>query len=178
MNTVHFTCQHCGKDFSYPKYELSAHLGKRVQMKCKQCGGRNKAQITLALLKGEQESKTELFQGETKDRALDISKLVVQNEPMAKDSELQLPFGKTILGRKTDNAPDNKVVISNDDKTVSRNHCQIEKLKEANQVLFTIKDLQSANGTFINDEPLQKEDEVYLMPGDIITIGNVTIKVI
>lgn len=50
---------------------------------------------------------------------------------------------------------------------VSRNHCEIYELGGA----LVVRDLGSANGTRINDEPI---DEEVLRPGDWLTVGPLT----
>ncbi|NLD27854.1 MAG: sigma 54-interacting transcriptional regulator [Myxococcales bacterium] len=57
------------------------------------------------------------------------------------------------------------------DKTVSRNHVEIEYASDS----FLLRDLGSTNGTFLNGS---KVKEVYLTPGDLIKIGNTTIEFI
>ena len=69
----------------------------------------------------------------------------------------------TRVGKKNDN----ELVIN--DKTVSRNHMEIE----ATQDSYLLRDLNSTNGTFINDIQIK---EAFLSPGDIITIGNTKIE--
>lgn len=64
---------------------------------------------------------------------------------------------------------DNDLVV--DEKTVSRNHLVIEQKENS----YLLKDLESTNGTFINDIRVK---EAYLSPGDIIRIGNVQIEFI
>jgi hypothetical protein len=61
----------------------------------------------------------------------------------------------------------NNVVIS-DDKTVSRNHCQL--IEENGR--YRLADFGSANGTFVNGKQIPLNSEVNLNPGDIIKIGN------
>lgn len=65
----------------------------------------------------------------------------------------------TTIGKKKDN----DIVIG--DKTVSRNHLNIEATADS----FLLKDLGSTNGTFING---MRVKEAFLSPGDIISVGN------
>jgi pSer/pThr/pTyr-binding forkhead associated (FHA) protein len=50
---------------------------------------------------------------------------------------------------------------------ISRRHCQLD----CREGLFTLRDLRSSNGTFVNS---QRIEEVKLQPGDIIQIGPLT----
>lgn len=63
------------------------------------------------------------------------------------------------IGKKNDN---DIVVV---DKTVSRNHVEIHATDDS----FLLKDLNSTNGTFINE---MKVKEAFLSPGDTIILGN------
>ncbi|QDU81882.1 Oxoglutarate dehydrogenase inhibitor [Polystyrenella longa] len=72
---------------------------------------------------------------------------------------LVLPQAEVILGRD----PSCQIRISSDD--VSRQHCQLTVTEEG----MLAQDLNSQNGTFINDVLL--EGETLLSPGDEIRIG-------
>lgn len=65
----------------------------------------------------------------------------------------------TSIGR----APTNKIVLK--DEVCSRHHCEIFQRGDA----WLIRDLQSRNGTLLNDQPL--EGEAVLEPGQIVKIG-------
>ncbi|MBI2066645.1 MAG: sigma 54-dependent Fis family transcriptional regulator [Deltaproteobacteria bacterium] len=56
-----------------------------------------------------------------------------------------------------------------EDTTVSRNHLEILQADDS----YLLKDLNSTNGTYINDIRVK---EAYLAPGDIIRIGNTRIE--
>ena len=60
---------------------------------------------------------------------------------------------------------DNDFIL--DEKTVSRNHLEIVQSEDR----YLLKDLESTNGTFINDIRVK---EAYLSPGDIVRLGNVS----
>lgn len=55
------------------------------------------------------------------------------------------------------------------DKTVSRNHMEIEYTSDS----FLLRDMESTNGTFLNGN---KVKEAYLAPGDQIKIGNTVLE--
>jgi DNA-binding NtrC family response regulator len=63
----------------------------------------------------------------------------------------------------------NDLVI--EEKTVSRNHFEIVQTEDS----YLLKDLESTNGTYINDIRVK---EAYLTPGDIIRVGTVRIEFI
>ncbi len=64
---------------------------------------------------------------------------------------------------------DNDLVV--DEKTISRNHLEIIQTEDS----YLLKDLNSTNGTYINDIRVK---EAYLSPGDIIRIGTINIEFI
>lgn len=66
---------------------------------------------------------------------------------------------------------DNQIVI--DSKLASRHHAIIQKIKDA----YFLKDLDSTNGTFLNDKLIPKDKYVKLNLKDKITIGNVNLVV-
>ena len=62
---------------------------------------------------------------------------------------------------------DKKNNIILDDSMVSRNHALIQKIKEA----YFIKDLNSTNGTLVNNEKVPKEKYIKLYKNDVVKIG-------
>lgn len=77
-----------------------------------------------------------------------------QRHEIAIDSEIT-------IGR----APGNRIVIN--DPLISRNHCVITPTLDG----FSVLDLQSANGTFINGERVL--DQKRMVPGDLLKVGGV-----
>lgn len=69
----------------------------------------------------------------------------------------------TIIGRSS------KVDIQIDEESISRNHAMIQNLGES----IIIRDLQSTNGTYVNDEAV---GEVFLRDGDLVKIGHTIFK--
>ena len=62
-------------------------------------------------------------------------------------------------------AENNHIII--DDTLASRNHAVIQKIKNE----YFIKDLNSTNGTCVNNEPVPKDKYVKLKMNDVIKIG-------
>ncbi len=75
----------------------------------------------------------------------------------------ELANEKTMIGREADN----EIVLK--DSSVSRHHCVIEK----RQNQFFINDLQSLNGTFLND---RAAENLLLREGDKIRVGDFTLR--
>jgi len=74
------------------------------------------------------------------------------------EQEIQLVGTETVMGRD----PESSIFLN--DVTVSRKHAEISMLKDR----FTIKDLGSLNGTYLNGE---RVDEAELKSGDELWIG-------
>ncbi len=91
-------------------------------------------------------------------------KLIVQL-PLKEPQEFPLTGNKIVIGR----APDNEIII--DEKIVSRKHAEIVREGER----YILVDLDSHNGTFINDARVSRH---VLADQDTIRIGTATIKFI
>jgi len=73
--------------------------------------------------------------------------------------KLRLPSPEILIGR------DESCVIRLTSRDVSRYHCRIRRTESG----WTVRDLGSSNGTFVNDVEIQQEQE--LKPGDAIRTG-------
>ena len=91
------------------------------------------------------------------------AKLIVVEGATEAEISLKLP---TIVGRSGEAAL--KVRTS----VVSREHC---RLYENNGSLF-VEDLNSSNGTFVNEEKIAKATKIGT--GDFLTVGPVTLEVV
>jgi ABC-type multidrug transport system ATPase subunit/pSer/pThr/pTyr-binding forkhead associated (FHA) protein len=79
-----------------------------------------------------------------------------------------IQFGaKTVISIGRD--PANDVVLPS--PAVSRFHAQVERVGQR----FRLRDLRSANGTFVNDQRLEAP-EVWLQPSDVVRIGRHTFR--
>lgn len=110
------------------------------------------------------ESKTELLRMDEAPEVVSLRRcqiLVVEGPNRGK--KLTLNKNLTKIGKRETN----EFVLT--DKTVSRNHLEIEYASDS----FLLKDLGSTNGTFLNGSRVK---EAYLSPGDQIKLGNTTIE--
>lgn len=110
------------------------------------------------------ESKTELLKIDEIPEVVSLRKcqLVVIDGPN-RGKKLTLNKNVTKIGKRENN----DLIVT--DKTVSRNHMEIEYQQDS----FLLRDLGSTNGTYLNGS---KVKEVYLTPGDLIKIGSSTIE--
>lgn len=81
--------------------------------------------------------------------------------PDGSESTFELPEDKTTVGR----VPENLLQIADD--SVSSSHAEIT-FENGN---FTVRDLGSTNGTFLNDEPIESS---VLTSGDTLRFGSVS----
>lgn len=103
------------------------------------------------------------------------SNLGKQLKKVSKSEELYIMFGekdipiatKISIGR----GDRNDVVV--DDSMASREHAVIQKIKED----YFIKDLNSTNGTILNDNDLPKDKYVKLNQKDVIQIGRIRLTI-
>ena len=110
------------------------------------------------------ESKTDLLKLDEAPEVVSLRKcqLVVLEGPN-KNKKIILNKNLTTIGKRETN----DIVLI--DKTISRNHLEIEYASDS----FLLKDLGSTNGTYINGT---KVKEAYLVPGDVIKIGNTLVE--
>lgn len=94
-----------------------------------------------------------------------MAKLVVLTESLLGRSH-ELSGGKTTVGRVEDNA------FQISEPSVSSHHCEVW-LKGDDVV---VKDLQSTNGTFLNEVQLGPDKEGVLKPGQILRLGQVEMR--
>lgn len=117
------------------------------------------------MVKKDIESKTELLKLE-EDQSSVVSlrkcQLIIVDGPN-RGRKLSLSKETVTLGKKENN----DLIIQ--DSTVSRNHLEISMKEDR----FLLKDLESTNGTFINGTRVK---EAYLVPGDLIKLGNTSLE--
>ena len=58
------------------------------------------------------------------------------------------------------------------DDYLSRAHCSIRVQKNNNKVKFILEDLNSTNGTLINHNKVENEDQILLHLGDQVAVGD------
>jgi hypothetical protein len=92
-----------------------------------------------------------------------MAKLVIKGKGL-RDEVLKLKDGPNRFGRSTAN---DFVFL---DATVSRFHCELEVSANA----LSVRDLDSANGTFIDDQPVDRAD---LCNGQVLRLGDVCLEV-
>ncbi len=106
------------------------------------------------------EGDTQLLRLEENKDVVSLRKCqLVVVEGSSKGRKLDLKDKRVTVGKKEDND------LMVEDRAVSRTHYEIVPSEDS----FVLRDLESTNGTFINETKVR---EAYLAPGDIIRIGN------
>ena len=113
--------------------------------------------ITLSPVEAAGEVGEEEVTVPVSDYAAGVGLLVVKRGPNA-GSRFALGSGKTTIGRH----PDSDIFL--DDVTVSRRHAEVRHHDAA----FTVSDVGSLNGTYLNRERIEEAD---LHSGDELQIG-------
>ncbi len=110
------------------------------------------------------ENTTQLIKSEEAGEVVSLRKcqlMVIEGEDKGKKYKLDRPATK--VGKREGND------LALSDKTVSRNHLEIEYTSDS----FLLRDMGSTNGTYVNGT---KVKEAYLAPGDVIKLGNTSIE--
>lgn len=106
------------------------------------------------------EGKTELLKMQDGPDVVSLRKcLLTVTEGPGRGKKITLNKNKVSVGKRETND------LAIKDKTVSRNHLEIEYTADS----FLLRDLDSTNGTYLNGSRVK---EAYLAPGDMIKIGN------
>src|SRR2546425_2529562 len=96
----------------------------------------------------------------SQDKSREVCGWIVALNGQHKGEDFRLRVGKNVLGT----AADCDIVLT--DKKISRKHATVRY--EGGE--FQIADLDSSNGTFVNDEKVQKHD---LIDNDIVKLGDI-----
>jgi hypothetical protein len=96
----------------------------------------------------------------SQDKSREVCGWMVALNGQHKGEDFRLRVGKNVLGT----AADCDIVLT--DKKISRKHATIRY--EGGE--FQIADLDSSNGTFVNDEKVQKHD---LIDNDMVKLGDI-----
>ena len=88
---------------------------------------------------------------------------LLYRDAQGRDAAVDLPDGGAFLGRAVD------CIVRTDDAMVSRRNCKIS----IQGGRWNVEDLNSANGTFINERRIQRD---MLSHGDVIRCGSLQVR--
>ena len=103
------------------------------------------------------------------DKAAPVAGWLVALSGKNKGEDFRIREGKTTLG----SAQNNDIVLTED--YVSSNHATIKLVQKDGERIFILTDLDSSNGTYLNDseEPIAREE---LVDNDTVTFGQTRMK--
>jgi hypothetical protein len=103
------------------------------------------------------------------DKKMPVAGWLVALNGKHKGEDFKIREGKTTIGSQ----PSNNVVLADD--YISGTHATIKFVEKDGERIFILSDLDSANGTFLNDseEPIAREE---LVDNDTVTFGQTRMK--
>jgi len=179
-------CKHCSKNSEYNRVKLATMWGSTVDITCKICKQQNRLTVNAVLMSGKTpvENKvtdpiTEILEKDKPNiQSYQIAKLHVLAGENTSAQSFELKEGEQIVGRQSadDIGIVNKIRIITNDTKMSRSHCQITVTKKAdNSYQYVLSDLESANGTHVQNalgsKKLEINEKVVIQVGDIVGLG-------
>lgn len=182
---VAIKCQKCLRDFDVARLKLSAHWGKKVEIKCKHCKQPNQLNVNALLMSGKSVSNSA---GESNvdftihlnpsDTIKGIAKLLVVPNEYNNAQAFLLKEGENLIGRQSakDSEIKNKIGLLTNDTKLSRIHCQITVMEKPDKTYrYVLEDMGSLNGTHIEVKTgmkkLEKNEKIVIQVGDIVSLG-------
>ena len=107
-------------------------------------------------------ANTPLTQGKATKEIKDTNKCYLHR--LSTDEKYEIHEGENVLGRMSTKSN----IVIRDNKTISRAHAQIVKYKDS----FNIRDLESKNGTYLNDRKLVANISYDIRNGDKIRLSD------
>lgn len=103
------------------------------------------------------------------DKKMPVTGWLVALNGKYKGEDFRIREGKTTVG----SAPNNDIVMGED--YISSNHATIKFIEKDGERIYILTDLDSSNGTFLNDseEPIAREE---LVDNDTVTFGQTRMK--
>lgn len=146
--------------------------GKRIAFNCKgkECGQRIEVDIPLPNVEINHERKTQIISSQSRD----LSRAILTLTGNEKHPPLALMNGVNVIGRKSVTSQAN-IQIEVKDQYMSRMHTVIVVTKHKGQTEYLLKDYDSKNNTKLNGTPLRKGEEIYLISGDRISLGQTSL---
>lgn len=165
---ISVTCPPCASKI--PVLITEDDLGKKKSVVCPKC--QKKLSFTVSMKLASKFSDPTLGGNEN-----DIS-LLLETVPDAMTSyqSFELTSDYYTIGRKNSGGPEHRsdVEVETTGKKMSRKHAAIRKKGKTG---FTIKDIGSKNGVFLNNNKLDADEEVYLTDGDVFRLGDTQFRV-
>lgn len=157
--------------------------GKKSVLRCRKCEEITSVQVPVEQVfidndakrkKASSESpKTEIKSNFKTEKFLRLE--IVSSEGSVASTFVDIDQQQMTIGRKNNSGASLKpdIEVTNNDNYMSKKHVVIVRKENKS---FVIKDLNSTNGTWVNGEKLNPNDEIYIEDGDEIKIGRTYFK--
>ena len=166
---ISVTCPQCASKL--PISITEDDLGKKKSGVCPKC--QKKLSFTVSMKLASKFGSDPTLGGNENDISL-----LLETVPNAMTSyqSFELTSEYYTIGRKNSGGPEHRsdVEVETLDKKMSRKHAAIRKKGKSG---FTIKDIGSKNGVFLNDNKLDTDEEVYLSDGDTFCLGETQFRI-
>ena len=151
--------------------ETKYQLGQTLVFKCDNC---NK-EFSIRLGKVKLAAKTAKEETFEEEKQAEYGYVTVVENVFCHHQELPLFLGDNEIGR-YNRGTEISTPIQTADPSVDRHHCIINvKLNKQGNPVYTVRDTDSATGTFVMDEILGKKEQRRVEDGEVITIGATTL---
>ena len=166
---ISLTCPQCAAKLAVPITEND--LGKKKQGACPKCHKKFLIPVPTSLASKFESDPT--LGGNEAERSLLLE--TVPNA-MTTYQSFELTSEYYTIGRKNSGGPEYRpdVEVETIDKRMSRKHAAIRKKGNSG---FTLKDIGSKNGVFLNNMRLDADEEVYMSDGDTFRLGDTQFRV-
>ena len=169
---INATCKHCNTKL--PISINNTMFGKGISVRCNKCDDITRVKVPEKEVFKQQVHKKK--PAETfivkKEKENIVLKLEVRKGDFSDVQFFSIDKDVVVIGRKSNNSKAN-IKIKTTDMYISREHIIIKK---KNNKAYVIIDNHSRNGTLLNNNKLNIEEEIYIEDGDIITIGKTEIE--
>ena len=164
------TCPKCSTKIAVPVVDND--LGTKKSVECPKCGKKLLVRISESLSSKFDSAPTKIGNS---DEEISLLLEVVPNGVTSYQS-FELTSDYYTIGRSNTSGPEYRsdVEIITTDKMMSRKHAAIKK---KGKVGFILMDLGSKNGTTLNGNKLEPDEEIYIKDGDIFCIGDTKIRI-
>ena len=146
-------------------------LGKTKQGACPKC--HNKFNYTIPMSYASKFESDPTLGGNEAEQSMVLETIA---NGMTVYQSFNLTSDYYTIGRKISGGPEHRpdVEVETTDKKMSRVHAAIRKKGKTG---FTLKDIGSKNGVFLNNKRLDIDEEVYLSDGDTLRLGDTQFRV-
>lgn len=172
-NFFFICCPQCNEKRSISFSYLVRNFQKILAIPCKKCGFKTKLKVNKRLI----DEMTRKLQNKSEFNVLRLKLSYLYNGSLP-EIDIAMKTGLNIIGRSPDSRKDsNKISLYPIDPYISRNHLVVKMISDDIKYKYTVRDMNSTNGVYLNNRKINVEDEIYLKADDVISIGKSLIKI-